>query len=293
MTEPVIIFVDNDDFDPENIIIATWNVNSLKCRLDKVLDWLRVYKPLVLTLQEIKSDSEKIDKTLFWELGYEIICHSKGGWNGVAIAYRDIDRMDFKTRVLSTRYDLENQPSWNDGKNGAIIEARALAIELEVEKLKKKTVFNIYSLYVPNGRTIIDDHFIYKLFFLDCLKEDIKGKTNLILTGDFNVAPRNDDVWSVKNFIGCTHVTPEERHRIEALGLRDVIPEYGLEDGERKKSIFSYWGYIGGLFYRDKGMRIDLVLTNTEKVVSTYVDRDTRKLAKTSDHAPLIAKLKL
>ena len=107
MSEPQIIIVDNDDFDADNITIASWNVNSLKCRVDKVLDWLRKYKPLVLTMQEIKCDAEKIDKTLFWELGYEFICHSKGGWNGVAIAYRDINRKDFKTRLIHTQYHLK------------------------------------------------------------------------------------------------------------------------------------------------------------------------------------------
>ena len=146
MSEPEIIIVDDENFDADNIIIASWNVNSMKCSLDKVLDWLRVHKPLVLTLQEIKCDAEKINKCLFWELGYEFICHSKGGWNGVAIIYRDISRPDFQTRILDTQYGLKKQPYWIGGKNGSVIEQRALAITLEVSKNEKKTVFNI-SLY--------------------------------------------------------------------------------------------------------------------------------------------------
>ena len=286
MDEAVIIIVENEDFDAENIVIATWNVNSLKCRLDKVLDWLKKHNPLVLTLQEIKCDAHKIDKTLFWKLGYEIICHSKGAWNGVAIIYREISRKDFRTRLLSTQYDLKDQPRWLGGKNGPVLEERALSIELEVIKNDKKTVFNIYSIYVPNGRTIDDDHFIYKLVFLDCLKADISNKSNLILTGDFNVAPLDTDVWSIKNFKGSTHVTSYERDRIEALNLRDVIPTH-----KEGCSVFTYWGYIGGLFWKDKGMRIDLVLTNSDKVVSTYVDRDARQMPKSSDHAPLVANI--
>ena len=288
-----IIIIDNADFDAENIIVASWNVNSLKCRIDKVLDWLRMHKPLVLTLQEIKCDAEKIDKSLFWELGYDIVCYSKGGWNGVAIIYRDINRSDFQTRLIDTQYGIKEQPCWIGGKNGMVQEERALAITLEVTKGSEKTVFNIYSLYVPNGRTLQDDHFIYKLRFLNALKNDIQGKTNLILTGDFNVAPRDTDVWSIKNFSGSTHVTPHERDCITALGLRDVIPEYGMEKGEMKSSPFTYWGYIGGLFWKDRGMRIDLVLTNSDKVVSTYVDRDSRRLPKSSDHTPLVAKIEL
>lgn len=287
MSEPELIFMNNKDFLEENLLFASWNVNSLKCRIDKVVEWLKKFKPLVLTLQEVRCDEDKIDWRPILRLGYNYVCHSKGGRNGVAIIYLDICRKTFYTEVLSVKKNLTNQPLWQNE-----IEARSLCIELKVVKNGQYWIFNIYSLYIPNGRTLDDPHFIYKLQFLDTLQNEIEGKNNIILTGDFNVAPRDEDVWNVKAFTGCTHVTPMERDKIKALNLRDVIP-YGIEGGEKKMSPFTYWGYIGGLFWQDKGMRIDLILTNSDAVVETFVDRDSRRLTKCSDHTPIIGKIQL
>jgi len=290
MSDIELIFVDNTDFDEENIIIASWNVNSLKCRMDKVVEWLKKFKPLVLTLQEVRCDEDKIDWLPIIRLGYNYVCHSKGGRNGVAIIYLDIDRKNFVTEVLSVKKDLENQPTWNEGGK-EVVEKRSVAIEYKVTKNGQSKIFCIYSLYIPNGRTLDDPHFQYKLHFLDVLKDEIEGKDNVILTGDFNVAPRDEDVWNVKAFYGCTHVTPMERDRINALNLRDVIPLFGMDAGDKKSSPFTYWGYIGALFWKDKGMRIDLILTNCDEVVETFVDRDSRRLAKCSDHTPIVARI--
>lgn len=273
-----IVILDDDTFNPT---IASWNVNSLKARLDHVIEWLKIHKPLAVTFQEVRCDECKIDKTAFWAVGYEFVCNSRGGRNGVAIAYRDIPS---KIKLVNVQRNFPNQPTF-EGQ----LEERVIAITLQVSGQE----FTLYSIYVPNGRTLDDPHFIYKLDFLDKLSEDVKGRKNVVLTGDFNVAPRDRDVWSVQNFRGCTHVTPEERVRIRNLGLRDVIPEYGLEKGEKVMSPFTYWGYIGGLFWKDMGMRIDLILTNWDCVESSYVDRDSRRLPKCSDHTPLIGKLTL
>lgn len=276
MESPEIIFLDEH----YNNIIASWNVNSLKCRITNVINWLKKYKPLVLTIQEVRCDKEKIDRNLFWNIGYEFICHSKGGRNGVAIIYRDIPAV----KILKVKYGLDGQPEF-----GGVTEERVVSVEMEISK----KVFNIYSIYVPNGRTLDDPHFAYKIKFLECLEKNIKGLSNLILTGDFNVSPRNEDVWSMAAFKGCTHVTPEERNRIAALGLRDVIPEYGIEKDEKKDSVFTFWGYIGGLFWKDKGMRIDLILTNSDDVTKSYVDRNERREKGCSDHTPLVAYVNL
>ena len=289
MSDIEFIFVDNKDFDETNLFIASWNVNSLKCRMDKVVDWLKKFQPLVLTLQEVRCDEDKLDWRPILRLGYNYVCHSKGGRNGVAIIYVDITRENFTTRLLSVKRDIKNQPLWTDCNE--INERRALSIEYKITKNDKSTVFNIYSLYIPNGRALDNPHFEYKLEFLNMLRKEVEGKQNLILTGDFNVAPRDEDVWNVEAFAGCTHVTPAERECITALNLRDVIPEYGMESGEKKMSPFTYWGYIGGLFWKDKGMRIDLMLTNSNALVQTFVDRDSRRLPKCSDHTPIVGKI--
>ena len=261
-----------------NTIIATWNVNSLKCRMDKVLDYLTVYSPLVLALQEVRCDEQKIKSVSFEDLGYGFCCHSKGGRNGVAILYRKKD-----VEIISIHKDLHQQPLY-DGE----VETRSVCIEMKICSTNK--TYNIYSVYVPNGRSVDHPHFQYKLKWLECLKNDIAGKENVILLGDFNVAPRNCDVWDIDAWIGCTHVSKEERDKVTDLNLTDVIPMYGLEGGKQTSSIFSFWGYIGGLFWKDKGMRIDLILTNV-KCKNAHVNRDYRKLAKPSDHTLVIMEL--
>jgi exodeoxyribonuclease-3 len=151
----------------------------------------------------------------------------------------------------------------------------------------------VWSVYVPNGRTPSDDHYTYKLSWLEALRRavatELAGNADLALCGDFNVAPTDDDVWDPSVFVGSTHVTPPERAalaELRALGLRDVVPT-----PMKGPHPFTYWDYRAGMFHQNKGMRIDLVYATpsiVDRVEKAYVDREARKGKLPSDHAPIV-----
>ena len=256
-------------------IMATWNINSLKARMDNVIAWIKLNRPMLLALQEIRADDEKINWNRFKQLGYDSHFYCKGGRNGVAILVHET------SQVKNVKKGLENEPTFEGNT-----EHRAISLEIDIDGV----FHTVYSVYVPNGRAIDNPHFQYKLAWLECLGENVKKLPHVILMGDMNVAPRDEDVHNIGAFTGCTHVTEQERRAIREMGLKDFIP-YGLENGQRK-SHFTYWTYLAGCFWKDKGMRIDLVLSNSENIKETYADRDPRALKGASDHTPLVIILK-
>ncbi|GIE74409.1 exodeoxyribonuclease III [Actinoplanes philippinensis] len=252
---------------------ATWNVNSVKARLPRLLDWLAGTAPDVVCLQETKVTADGFPEREVAELGYATAAYGQGRWNGVALLSR--------IGLDDVRRGFAGEPGYPDPEARAI-SARCGGIRF-------------MSVYVPNGRTPDDPHYTYKLQWLaalrDALVPDLKAGP-LVVAGDYNVAPTDADVWDVTLFAASTHVTPPERAALAAIrdiGLAD-IPARPLK-GDHP---FTYWDYRAGMFHQNKGMRIDLVYGSadvTGRVSDAYVDREARKGKGPSDHAPIVVDL--
>jgi exodeoxyribonuclease III len=240
--------------------IATWNVNSAKQRLPRLLPWLDERRPDVACLQETKLGDEAFRDLLGDELaarGYEAAVHGEPSWNGVAIL---------------SRVGLEDAVPGLDGAPGfPHPEARALAATCAGVR--------VFSVYVPNGREPGSDHYRYKLAWLAALRDAVAAApAATVVCGDMNIAPADEDVFDPDAYAGHTHVTAPERAalaELQAAGLRDVVRDRW--PGER---VFTYWDYRAGMFHRDLGMRIDLVLAGApvaDRVRAAWVDRQARK----------------
>jgi exodeoxyribonuclease-3 len=254
--------------------IATWNVNSVKQRVPRLLPWLDERQPDVVCLQETKLADDAFVDLLGTELadrGYEIALHGEPSWNGVAILSRaGLD--DVVTGIAG-------------GPGFPHQEARAVAATCDG--------IRVVSVYVPNGRVPESEHYQYKLAWLAALKEVIAtGPDATMVLGDMNIAPTDDDVFDPDAYIGQTHVTAPERAalgELQSLGLRDVVRERWPNE-----RVFTYWDYRAGMFHQDLGMRIDLVLASgsvADRVQAAWIDRHARKGKGPSDHAPVIIDL--
>ena len=254
--------------------VATWNVNSIKQRLPRLLPWLDQRQPDVVCLQETKLPDDAFTRLLGAELagrGYAVGLHGEPRWNGVAIL---------------SRVGLDGAAAGLAGAPGfPAPEARAVAATCGG--------IRVHSVYVPNGRVPGSAHYHYKLDWLAALHEVVAaGPDAAIVCGDMNIAPTDADVFDPEAYAGQTHVTPPERAalaKLQTLGLRDVLRDRW--PGER---VFTYWDYRAGMFQRDLGMRIDLVLATApvaDRVRAAWVDRHARKGAAPSDHAPVIVDL--
>ena len=258
----------------EAVRVATWNVNSVKQRLPRLLPWLDERRPDVVCLQETKLADDAFADLLHQDLadrGYEVAAYGEPAWNGVAILSR--------VRLGDVAAGLPGGPGFPHP------EARAVAATCGG--------IRVVSVYVPNGRVPGSDHYEYKLAWLGALRELIaSGPEATIVCGDMNIAPADEDVFDPEAYVGQTHVTAPERAALaalQALGLRDVVRDRW--PGER---VFTYWDYRAGMFHQDLGMRIDLVLAGApvaERVRAAWVDRHARKGKGPSDHAPVIVDL--
>jgi exodeoxyribonuclease-3 len=254
--------------------IATWNVNSLKQRVPRLLPWLDERRPDVVCLQETKLADDALAEVLGDELadrGYEIAAHGEATWNGVAI----LSKVGLEDVVKG----IEGGPGFPNP------EARAISATCDG--------IRVVSVYVPNGREPDSEHYHYKLAWLAALKDMVAaGPEDVIVAGDMNIAPTDDDVFDPEAYVGQTHVTPPEREalaELQQLGLHDVVRDRW--PGER---VFSYWDYRAGMFHQDLGMRIDLILASgpvAGRVKAAWVDRQARKGSGPSDHAPVMVDL--
>ncbi len=254
--------------------IATWNVNSLKQRVPRLLPWLDERRPDVVCLQETKLADDALAELLGDELadrGYEIAAHGEATWNGVAI----LSRAGLDDVVTG----LAGAPGFPHP------EARAVSAICDGVR--------VHSVYVPNGRVPGSDHYQYKLAWLAALREVIAvGPEATVVCGDMNIAPTDDDVFDPDAYIGQTHVTEPEREalaELQGLGLQDVV-----RDRWPNERVFTYWDYRAGMFHQDLGMRIDLILASAPvagRVQAAWVDRQARKGSGPSDHAPVIVDL--
>jgi exodeoxyribonuclease-3 len=254
--------------------VATWNVNSVKQRVPRLLPWLDERKPDVVCLQETKLADEAFGRLLGGELaprGYEIALHGEVQWNGVAIL---------------SRVGLEDVVAGLAGAPG-FPHAEARAVSATCGGIR------VHSVYVPNGREPDSEHYRYKLAWLAALRESLAaGPQETMVSGDMNIAPTDADVFDPAAYVHSTHVTAPERAalaQLQALGLRDVV-----RDRWPAERVFTYWDYRAGMFHQDFGMRIDLVLASATvagRVKAAWVDRQARKGKGPSDHAPVIVDL--
>lgn len=256
--------------------LATWNVNSVKQRAPLLLNWLDERRPDVVCLQETKLADDAFEALLGQELdgrGYERALHGGGGrWNGVAILS--------KAGLDAVEREIPGLPQWEDENEPRFVSARCGGIR-------------VASVYVPNGREPGSAHYAYKLGWLAALRDWAAGDpAGTAVCGDVNVAPDDADVFDPAAFAGDTHVSAPERAAIAALGslgLRDVV-----RDRWPDERVFTYWDYRAGMFHKDLGMRIDLILAGEQissRTAAAWVDRQARKGKGTSDHAPVIVDL--
>lgn len=252
------------------MLIATWNVNSLKARMERVLEFLDVHRPDVLCLQETKCTAEAFPHLELEAAGYVAADHSGGRWAGVAVLGRR-DAPPEDVRVGLSGSPCPDEARWVEATVGGV---------------------RVVSVYVVNGRAVDDPMFEVKLAYLDRMRERAEELAGgpLVIAGDLNIAPRDEDVYDPVAFRGSTHVTDAERSRLQALldtGLHDAwdaTPERGPHE-------FTWWDYRAGNFHKNKGLRIDLALVSDEVAAGLEfvgIDRDFRKGSKPSDHAPLL-----
>jgi exodeoxyribonuclease-3 len=259
--------------------LATWNVNSIRARADRVAAFLQRQDVDVLALQETKCRDDQFPRELFTDLGYEVASLGVSQWNGVAIASR--------VGLGEVEIGFPGQPCWGEA---ADTEARALGAVCGGVR--------VWSLYVPNGRSLTDPHYAYKLEWLTALRDTAadwlaaEPASPIALVGDWNIAPEDDDVWDMGAFTHSTHVSEPERAAFRAIldaGYADLVRPHAPGPG-----VYTYWDYTQLRFPRREGMRIDFILGSAAlagRVTGALIDREERKGKGASDHAPVVVEL--
>ena len=252
--------------------IATWNVNSIRARAERVLGWLERNDVDVLAIQETKCTDEKFPFLPFEAAGYEVAHWGINQWNGVAVLSR--------VGIEDVRRGFPGQPTWSEAD---VLEPRALGALCNG--------VHVWSLYIPNGRTPEDPHYTYKLDWLAALRTEAAqwagSGAPIALMGDWNVAPLDEDVWDISEFEGATHVTPPEREAFAAFaeaGFTEITRE--LAPGK-----YTYWDYQKLRFPKNEGMRIDFAYITpslAQRVQEVWIDRNERKGKGASDHVPVV-----
>lgn len=260
--------------------IATWNVNSIRSRADRVLAFLDRHEVDVLALQETKCKDEQFPRAPFEEAGYQVACHGLNQWNGVALFSR--------VGLTDVQVGFPGMPTW--GEPEAVAEARALGAVCGG--------IRVWSLYIPNGRELDHPHYRYKLDWLSALRTAgqewlaTEPDAPIALVGDWNVAPLDEDVWDPAFFEGKTHTSDPERAAFDGVvqaGFADVVRPHCPGPGT-----YTYWDYTQLRFPKRQGMRIDFVLGSpalSARVSGAFIDRDERKGKGASDHAPVVVDL--
>jgi exodeoxyribonuclease III len=264
--------------------LATWNVNSIRSRIDRIAAWLERADVDVLAMQETKCRDDQFPFEPFTQAGYEIAHVGLNQWNGVAIASR--------IGLSDIEIGFPDQPGFDAAAGLAllaspVVEARAIGATCGDVR--------VWSLYVPNGRALDDPHYAYKLQWLSTLRDNVDGwladdpDLPLALVGDWNIAPFDEDVWDPAFFADKTHTSEPERKAFRAIletGMTDVVRPHCPGPG-----VYTYWDYTQLRFPRREGMRIDFVLASpalAARTTAAHIDREERKGKGASDHAPVV-----
>ena len=262
--------------------IATWNVNSLKARLEKVKWWVKRVRPDVLLMQETKLGVVDAPVEIFQDWGYELAHHGEGRWNGVAIA----SRVGIADVVTNYGEPLRPPLTFDYHDDEPLAEARMMSATCGG--------IRVLSVYVPNGRVVDSPFYVAKLAWFErlarWLRETARPDEPLVIGGDFNVAPADDDVWDAQAAHGGTHVSERERKAFSQLIDWGLVDVYRLRHPEPGR--YTWWDYRAGDFHKNQGMRIDHLLATrpvAPRIVSAEIDREARKgKPLPSDHAPLV-----
>ena len=249
--------------------IATWNVNSLRMRLEHILAWLTSHQPHLLAVQETKVENHHFPEAAFRQAGYHVLYNGQKTYNGVAF----ISRIPMQNEVTFL-------PDFDDTQRRILV--------ANIDSLR------IVNIYVPNGSTLESEKFNYKLQWLKQLKiylqRELNLHPNLIVLGDFNIAPEDKDVHDPKIWQGKVLVSPAERQALNdilALGLKDSFRTFHSEPGH-----YTWWDYRAGAFRRNHGLRIDHILSSNALIshcIACEIDKEIRLWEKPSDHVPVIA----
>jgi exodeoxyribonuclease-3 len=255
--------------------VVTWNVNSLKMRMPRVLEFIELHAPDVLCLQETKAAADAFPEIELAAVGYRAVHRSGGRWAGVALLARA--GLELEHPVLALEGDAEQ-----GAEEARWCEATVAGIR-------------IASVYVPNGRSVDSPEFPRKLAFLDAMAarvRELRGSSaaGVIVAGDMNIAPADADVYDPAGFAGSTHVTAAERDRLRAILQEGMVDAYRSLHPEQVQ--YTWWDYRAGHFHKGLGLRIDLALVSAGELAGSLrscgIDRDFRKGHKPSDHAPLL-----
>ena len=255
--------------------IATWNVNSLRSRIDRVEAFLDRHEVDVLALQETKAREDQLPLMGIEARGYEVAVAGVNQWNGVAVISR--------VGLSDVEIGFPGQPGW-----GEAVETESRAIGATCGGVR------IWSLYVPNGRKVDDPHYVYKLDWLARLRAAAQAwrDQDVALVGDWNIAPTDEDVFDMAQFARSTHVTPPERAAFQAFlddGYVDLVRPHAPGP-----EVYTYWDYYRQRYERNRGMRIDFVLGSAslaDRVTGAFIDREERAGTGASDHAPVVVDL--
>ena len=273
--------------------IATWNVNSLKARMERVEEWLAQREPDVLLMQETKLSDEAAPEMPFRMAGYELAHHGEGRWNGVAIASRG-GIAEIVTNFGDGPVRRSPGPETGSAPMAEALEAEASEATADEARMVSAVCggIRVVSIYAPNGRALDTPFYRAKLAWFErlarWLREDCDPAQPLVIGGDFNVAPEDADVYDMAFFAGGTHVSEPERAAVAALRDWGLVDAYRLHRPEPGK--FSWWDYRAGNFHKGLGMRIDhLYVTRSvaDRCTAAEIDRDARKGKLPSDHAPV------
>jgi exodeoxyribonuclease III len=265
------------------VLVATWNVNSLKIRLPRVEAWLDEVRPDVVCLQETKLSDKAFPSLAFSSLGYESVHHGGDGrWNGVAI----LSRVGLDDPVFGFIPEIAARPVDDEGVAAVLRECRAVSALCGGVR--------IHSLYVPNGRSLDDPHYVAKLEWLRRLVDQATaldaGDSPTVFAGDFNIAPEDRDVYDPSKFVDSTHTSDAERTLLAELcsiGMEDLFRRH-----YQQERLYSWWDYRAGDFHQGRGLRIDLLIgTAALRTRWALVDRNARKGKLPSDHAPVLVDL--
>jgi exodeoxyribonuclease-3 len=253
--------------------IATWNVNSLRVRSEQLHEWLRTHRPDVIALQETKIQDPDFPHAEFTVAGYHSVFSGQKTYNGVALLSRHP-----MTDVLRDIPDFDDPPR------------RVLAATIGD--------FRVINLYVPNGQAPGSEKFAYKLRWLAALtrwlKHEAEAHPGLVVLGDFNVAPEDRDVHDPAAWVGCVHVSPEERAALARLTDLELVDAF--RHFEQPEKSYSWWDYRQGAFRRNNGLRIDLILVHRKllpRLAGCRIDVEPRRAERASDHTPVVASFKL
>lgn len=269
---------------------ATWNVNSIRTRHDRVLNFLERSQVDVLALQEIKCRADQFPTEAFTDAGYHVHALGLNQWNGVAV----ISRLP----IIDVTENFTGQPPYGDPE---VVEARALGVTVSLPTQTESSdthasslneQLTVWSLYVPNGRELNHPHYAYKLEWLAQLRQqarswlDASPNALIALVGDWNIAPRDSDVWDMAAFEGATHVSEPERAAFTAFA-----DDSWVEVTRDRVDNYTYWDYQKLRFPKNEGMRIDFAYCSpalARRVVGADIDRNERKGKGASDHVPVI-----